>query len=181
MIQKPERAMLTRMDTGEVIEFLSNPHLLEDLKSAIYDEPEVSGAVAPPLQFKYGGPRQVRFVCRFISQGNVGDVAKQVEFIRYLAFPTGPDNVPPLAFITIGGFQMPIRIREWRVTYNSWTPALKPRDLTVEVQSTVDYGTPAPPPQPKPGGEKKAQARQAVRSKGRPKKAVPQVERIIVR
>jgi hypothetical protein len=165
MIQKPERAMLARMDTGEVIEFLSNPHLLEDLKSAVYDEPEVSGAVAPPLQFKHGGPRQVRFQVRSITQGNIADVTRQVEFIRRLALPTAPNNVPPLAFITIGGFQTPIKIRKWQVNYNAWTPALKPRDLSVEVQATVDYGVPPPPPQPKPGGVKKAAAKQAIKAK----------------
>lgn len=181
MIQRPVRATLARLDTGETIEFLANPHTMEDLKSAVYDEPEVSGAIAPPLAFKHGGAREVRFACRFIAQGNVAEVASQVEFIRALALPAGPNKIPPMAFLTIGGFQMPLRVREWRVTYNAWTPALKPRDLTVEVQATVDYGTPVPPPQPKPAKVNTAKARQSVRGKGRPKKAIPQVERITVR
>ncbi|MDI3548124.1 MAG: hypothetical protein PWR10_1776 [Halanaerobiales bacterium] len=160
MIQKPQRATLARMDTGEVIEFLANPHMLEDSKSAVYDEPEVDGAVAPPLKFKYGGARSIQFMCRFISQGNVDAVTKQVEFIRYLAIPVKPKNVPPLAFLTVGSFQMPIRIREWKVLYNNWTPALKPKDITVEVWATTDYGTPVPPPQPKPANANKAKAKQ---------------------
>jgi hypothetical protein len=163
MIQKPQRAMLARMDTGEVIEFLTNPYTLEDSKTAVYDEPEVNGAVAPPLNFKHGGARQVRFACRFISQGNVDAVSKQVEFIRRLAIPVKPNNVPPLAFLTIGGFQAPIRIKEWKVLYNSWTPTLRPRDISVEVQATVDYGTPAPPPQPKLAKVNQAKAKQSIK------------------
>lgn len=163
MIQKPERATLARMDTGQVIQFLSNPYILEDEKTAEYDLPEVSGSIAPPLRFKYGGARQVRFACRFISRGNADSVAVQVEFIRRLAIPTGPKKVPPLAFLTIGGFQSALRIRDWKVTYNAWTPALRPRDLTVEVQATVDYGVPAPPPQPKPAARNTAKSKQNIR------------------
>ncbi len=164
MIKKPVRAMLSRMDTGKTIQFLSNPHTLEDEKTAEYEEPEVSGATAPPLRFKYGGSRQIKFECRFIAQGNVNDIAVQVEFIRSLALPVKPNNTPPKAFLAIGGFQMPIRIRNWKVTYNAWTPALKPKDLTVEVHATVDYGTPVPPAQPKPAAKtNKAKAKQNIK------------------
>lgn len=164
MMQKPVRATLTRTDTGETISFLYNPYVLEDAKGNEYEEPEVEGALAPPLVFKHGGTRRVRFACRFISQGNPDVVAQQVEFIRRLANPVQPANVPPLAFVTIGGFDMPIRIMEWRVVYNEWTPALKPKDLYVEVEAAVDYKTPAPPPQPQPGKKNNAKAKQNSKS-----------------
>lgn len=181
MIQKPQRATLTRMDTGEVIEFLSNPHTLEDSKTAVYDEPEVDGAIAPPQKFKYGGPRPIRFICRFISKGNVDAVGSQVEFIRRLAIPIKPTNTPPLVFLTIGSFQMRIRIREWKVLYNDWTPALRPKDLTVEVRATADYGTPVPPPQPKPAKQNKAKAKQNSKKEKSKKDIIRQVQGVTMR
>lgn len=162
MIQKPARAMLARMDTGEVIEFINNPHVLEDEKSAEYDMPEVNGAIAPPLQFKYGGARTIRFEVRYIAQGNVDQIARQIEFVRNLAIPVKPKNVPPLARLSIGGFQVPIRITRWRVPYSDWTPALRPKDVTLEVEAVVDYGTQAPA-QPKPASVNKAKGKQAVK------------------
>lgn len=181
MIKKPQRATLTRVDTGEVIEFLANPHTLEDSKTAVYEEPEVDGAVAPPLKFKHGGPRLVRFLCRFISQGNVDTVSNQVEFIRRLAIPVKPANVPPMAFLTIGGFQSRIRIQEWKVLYNNWTPALRPRDLSVEVRAVVDYGTPVPPPQPKPAKQDNAKAKQNSKKEKSIKDIIQQVQAVTMR
>ena len=157
MMQKPVRATLTRTDTGETISFLYNPYVLEDAKGNEY-EAEVEGALRP-AGVGIGGTRRVRFACRFISQGNPDVGGSRWNSFGWQTLFNLPMSPLPCYYRRL---DMPIRIMEWRVVYNEWTPALKPKDLYVEV-AAVDYN-PAPPPQPQPGKKNNAKAKQNSKS-----------------
>ncbi|MGE5551523.1 MAG: hypothetical protein ACM3ZC_13505 [Bacteroidota bacterium] len=162
----PARASLTRIDTGESVTLLANPHALNDSKAAEYDRPEVSKAVAPPFKFKFGGSRDITFAFRLIARGNVDEIEQQINTLRSFTLPAGPAKDPPVVMFVAGQLQEKVRVMEIRSTVDAWTPALRPRDVMVEVTLSVDYGVKLPA-QPKPAAKKVEVGRQQVRDRSK--------------
>ncbi|MGE5528055.1 MAG: hypothetical protein ACM3X6_02805 [Patescibacteria group bacterium] len=162
----PARASLTRIDTGETVEFLANPHIMSDSKAAEYDRPEVAKASAPPFRFKFGGSRDIAFSFRLIARGNVDAIEAQINTLRSFTLPAGPNKEPPAAMFVMGQTQLKVRVMELRHTVDAWTPGLRPRDVTVDVALSVDYGTKVPK-QPKPGSKDSQAGRGRSRDRGK--------------
>jgi hypothetical protein len=137
---KITRATLSRLDTGEMIEFLTNPHGMDEEKGAQYDDEEVSGAVAPTPKFKNGGAKLVKFSIRFIAKGQ--KALDQKLFLDKLVIPTGPKKIPPKVYFCMGKVNYYLHFRDLKTTYATFNPSLMPVDFTIDVSASVVYDAP---------------------------------------
>lgn len=133
------RATITSESGGGVLEFLYNPHEMEETKSVVWEQPETEGSEGPPTKFKRGGPKNFRLTARFLNTGNPDDIETQLDTIRGYARPTGPSSTPPRLMLGIGKIAEPVYLLEYRIQTTAFTAGLRPKDVTVEMSLTRIY------------------------------------------
>ena len=152
--KKPPRVTLTNQTTGKKIEFITNPHELEEAKSVIWEEPAVAGAEGPPMKFKHGGPRTFRLTATFIAKGDADDIIAQLDDIRDLSKPQGGLKEPPKVLVTVGETMNEIcRLKNYSIKHQAFTTALKPSrgDVTLDFSLVYNTGADATKNGTKPG------------------------------
>jgi len=136
--EKVARATITS-ESGGVLEFLYNPHELEEAKFVVWEQPETEGGEGPPTKFKRGGPKTFRLTAKFINTGNPDEIEAQLDTIRGYAKPTGPSSTPPRLMLGVGKIAEPVYLLEYRIIWNQFTPGLRPKEVQVEMNLTRIY------------------------------------------